>query len=90
VRLGTGYAALILLGCIILALVMNIFVFYHSNLGINPPYVIASLIVGVYLLLLPAFRTFMSKKRSHAMGLFNKASYYPLAMLVVIVINLLI
>jgi 4-hydroxybenzoate polyprenyltransferase len=38
VRLGTGYAALILLGCIILALVMNIFVFYHSNLGINPPH----------------------------------------------------
>jgi 4-hydroxybenzoate polyprenyltransferase len=90
VRLGTGYAALILLGCIILALAMNIFVFYHSAVGINPPVVIASLITGVYLLLLPAFRTFMFKKRSHAMELFNKASYYPLAMLVVVVINLLI
>ncbi len=90
VRLGTGYAALILLGCIILALVMNIFVFYLSSLGINPPYVIVSLIVGIYLLLLPAFQTFISKKRSHAMQLFNKASYYPLAMLVVVVINLLI
>jgi 4-hydroxybenzoate polyprenyltransferase len=90
VRLGTEYAALILLGCIFLALAMNIFVFYYSSLGINPPVVIACLITGVYLLLLPAFRTFMSKKQSHAMGLFNKASYYPLAMLVVVVIYLLI
>jgi len=90
VRLGTGYAALISLGCIILALAMNILVFYHSNLGFDPPSVIACLITGVYLLLQPALRTFMSKKRSHAMGLFNKASYYPLAMLGVVVINLLI
>jgi 4-hydroxybenzoate polyprenyltransferase len=90
VRLGTGYAALILLGCIILALAMNIFVFYHSAVGINPPYVIVSLIAGVYLLLIPALRLYISKERSHAMALFNKASYYPLAMLVVVVINLLI
>jgi 4-hydroxybenzoate polyprenyltransferase len=90
VRFGTGYAALILLGCIILALAMNIFVFYHSAVGMNPPAVIASLIAGAYLLLLPAFRTFLSKKRSHAMGLFNRASYYPLAMLTVVVINLLV
>lgn len=90
VRLGTGYAALILLGCIILALAMNIFVFYHSAVGINPPYVIVSLIAGVYLLLMPALRLYISKERSHAMALFNKASYYPLAMLVVVVINLLI
>jgi 4-hydroxybenzoate polyprenyltransferase len=90
VRLGTGYAALILLSCIILALAMNIFVFYHSAVGINPPYVIVSLIAGVYLLLIPALRLYISKERSHAMALFNKASYYPLAMLVVVVINLLI
>ncbi len=90
VRLGTGYAALILLGCIILALAMNIFVFYHSAVGINPPYVIVSLIAGVYLLLIPALRLYISKERSHAMALFNKASYYPLVMLVVVVINLLI
>ena len=90
VRLGTGYAALILLGCIILALAMNIFVFYHSAVGINPPYVIVSLIAGVYLLLIPALRLYISKERPHAMALFNKASYYPLVMLVVVVINLLI
>jgi 4-hydroxybenzoate polyprenyltransferase len=90
VRLGTGYAALILLGCIILALAMNILVFYRSAVGINPPYVIVSLIAGVYLLLIPAFRLYISKERSHAMALFNKASYYPLVMLVVVVINLLI
>ena len=90
VRLGTTYAAWILLGCLILTLVLKIIVFYHSATGIHLPTVIASLVVGVYLLLLPAFRTFMSKKRSHAMELFNRASYYPLAMLAVVVINLLI
>jgi 4-hydroxybenzoate polyprenyltransferase len=71
-------------------LALNIIVFYHSAMGIHPPTVIASLILGAYLLLLPAFRTNVSKKRSHAIGLFNKASYYPLAMLAVVVINLLI
>ena len=90
VQLGTGYAASILLGCIILSLAMNIIVYYYSHLGLDPPYVIVSLITGVYLLLVPAFRTFISRNQSHAMELFNKASYYPLAMLVIVVINLLI
>ena len=90
VRLGTKYAALILLGCLLLALTMNIFVLYYSAVGLNPPTVIATLIVGVYLLLLPAIQTVVSQRRSHAMGLFNKASYYPLAMLTVVVIILLI
>jgi 4-hydroxybenzoate polyprenyltransferase len=46
-------------------------------------------IVGVYLLLLPALKLYRSHNRSHAMALFNKASYYPAALLVIVLIKLI-
>jgi 4-hydroxybenzoate polyprenyltransferase len=42
----------------------------------------AILIAGIYLLLIPAFRLYKTKDRNAAMVLFNKASYYPLLLLV--------
>ncbi len=43
--------------------------------------------LGVYLLLLPAWRLYRS--HDQAAALFNRASYYPLAVLAVILVNLL-
>ena len=89
VRLGTQRAASILLLCIILALILNMVLYYFSPGENVLPYVIASLIVGIYLLLLPAFRIYKTKEHPHAMALFNKASYYPVAVLGVVVIKIL-
>jgi 4-hydroxybenzoate polyprenyltransferase len=89
VRLGTEHAAAILLLCIILALILNMVLYYFSPGETVLPYVIASLIVGIYLLLLPAFRIYKTKEHPHAMALFNKASYYPVAILGVVVIKIL-
>jgi 4-hydroxybenzoate polyprenyltransferase len=43
--------------------------------------------LGVYLLLLPAWRLYLNQ--AHAAALFNQASYYPLAVLAVVLANLL-
>ncbi len=52
------------------------------NFGL--PYLTACLLAGICLLLVPAFRLFKTRDRSHAIALFNRASYYPLALLVVV------
>jgi 4-hydroxybenzoate polyprenyltransferase len=49
-----------------------------------------SLGLGVYLLLLPGYRLIKTSARSQAAILFNRASYYPLAVLIVITLSLMI
>jgi hypothetical protein len=39
---------------------------------------------------MPTIKLYQSEKSSHALILFNKASYYPLALLAVVVIKLII
>ncbi len=46
--------------------------------------------MGCYLLLLPAVKLFQTLQASDAMALFNKASYYPPALLVIVLIRLMI
>jgi 4-hydroxybenzoate polyprenyltransferase len=46
--------------------------------------------LGIYLLLLPAWRLFRGQTQSQAADLFNRASYYPLAVLAVVLINFFI
>jgi 4-hydroxybenzoate polyprenyltransferase len=48
-----------------------------------------TLAAGVYLLLLPALKLYQSRNRSDAMALFNKASYYPAALLMIVLIKLI-
>lgn len=48
------------------------------------------LAAGLYLLLLPAWRLSRSPTRSRAAALFNRASYYPLAVLAVVLLSFLI
>jgi len=45
--------------------------------------------LGVVLLLFPAWRLYRSRAQSEAAALFNRASYYPLAVLTVVLVNLL-
>lgn len=44
--------------------------------------------LGIYLLLIPAWRLAWSQTRSPAAALFNRASYYPLTVLVVVLLSL--
>ena len=87
VRFGLERANLIILGSIILALVLNVILFLVSPVRFEFPYILVSMGVGFFLLLLPTLRLYKTRARRDAMALFNKASYYPAALFVVVTIK---
>jgi len=89
VRWGLQQANAIIMLTIILSLTMNAVIFYFSRARFEFGFIVLSLVVGFYLLLFPALKLNRSKDSARAMQLFNKASYYPLALLVVIVLKLM-
>jgi 4-hydroxybenzoate polyprenyltransferase len=89
---GIQAANLIIVAAVILTLTMCFLLFYLSwTIDIIGFIVLCmSLAAGVYLLLLPALKLYQSRKGSHAMALFNKASYYPAVLLVIVLIKILL
>lgn len=87
---GLQASRVIVLVTLVLALGLNLFVFYYSQVDFLIIYVIISFTVGGYLLLLPAVKLSQTLRVSDAMALFNKASYYPPALLVIVLIRLMI
>ncbi|MBE9537563.1 MAG: UbiA family prenyltransferase [Proteobacteria bacterium] len=83
-RFGPAVAAnVILLAAVATLLISTVFpVFSPASPGIY--FTLASLAVGYFLLLSPAIHLWKSKDGENAAGLFDKASYYPLAMLFLI------
>jgi len=61
-----------------------------SPLALGWPYRLASLVIGVYLLLVPAVALLRSHEGRRAARLFDRASLYPLAQLVLILVFVLI
>jgi 4-hydroxybenzoate polyprenyltransferase len=55
-----------------------------SPLALGLPYQLASFAAGLFLLLLPGFRLFLSRDGRQAAALFDRASLYPLAQLAII------
>jgi 4-hydroxybenzoate polyprenyltransferase len=90
VKWGLQPANIIILTTIMLTLAMNILIFNVSQVHFGIIWVILSLAAGCYLLLIPALRLSRTKARSDALVLFNKASYYPLTLMVIVVAKLLI
>jgi len=90
VRYGLGAARIIVMVTLILALGLNGVIFKFSQTDFAIFYIIISLAVGCYLLLLPAMKLYQTRKGSEAMALFNKASYYPPALLVIVLFKMII
>jgi len=87
VRLGIHRSSMIILGCILLTLPLNTAVFQLSPVRYPPIYLIAALGAGVYLLLMPALKLWVSRSRQDAMTLFNRGSYYPLILMGIVLIK---
>ncbi len=87
---GLQASRVIVLVTLVLALCLNGVVFYYSPVDYVVFSVIISLAVGCYLLLLPALKLFQTLQASDAMALFNKASYYPPALFVIVLVALMI
>ena len=90
IRLGFEQANVIIFGSIILTIILSGILLVLSNVAFDLPFILAFAFVGLYFLLLPTIKLYRSEESSYAMILFNKASYYPLALLVVVAIKLLI
>jgi 4-hydroxybenzoate polyprenyltransferase len=90
VRFGAERATALILGTLIATVVMNVAVLHFSQAVFELLYVIVFMVLGVYFLILPALRLYKTKERRYAMALFNRASYYPLSLLVVMVLKRII
>lgn len=87
IQWGQQAANMLIVGTIILALGMNALILYISWTIFSFVYILIAVAVGSFLLLLPALKLYRSRARSDAMALFNKASYFPLALLVIVLIK---
>jgi len=85
VRLGSQRANVIILNSLIITMVLSIIVFYVSPVNFEFPFLAASVATGFCFLILPAVMLFKTGEPGYAMALFNMASYYPLAMLIIVV-----
>lgn len=90
VRFGLESAAVIAVGTLVVAVLVQPILIFFSKSGFQPFLMTVSLLLGAGLLLPPALRLHRTRQRTHAMVLFNHASYYPLAMLAVFIFNYLI
>jgi 4-hydroxybenzoate polyprenyltransferase len=90
IRCGLEQANIIIFGSMILTVILSGVLLILSPITFELPFIIAFAFVGFYFLLLPTIKLYRTEESSHAMILFNKASYYPLALLVVVVIKLMI
>jgi 4-hydroxybenzoate polyprenyltransferase len=89
IRFGLEQSNIIIFGSIMLTLILSGVLLTLSPITFGLPFIIGFALVGFYFLLLPTITLFRTDENSHAMILFNKASYYPLAMLVVVVVKLI-
>lgn len=83
-RFGPGIAANTILLAAVLTLLISAFFPAFSPASLGFPFTLASFAIGYFLLLAPAIHLWKSKDGQNAAGLFDKASYYPLAMLFLI------
>lgn len=89
VRYGPDRAAALVLGTLASSVVLSAVLVLVSPLKYSPVMVALAMAVGIFFLLLPALGLYRSKEPEQAAALFNRASYYPLAMLILTLINLM-
>ena len=87
---GLQVSRLTVLVTLVLTICLSGLVFYYSRVDYVVFCVIISCAIGVYLLLVPALRLFRTLQVADAMALFNKASYYPPALFVIVLAALMI
>jgi 4-hydroxybenzoate polyprenyltransferase len=73
-----------------LAVVMSAVLFWLTPARLSVVYFAAAIPAGVFLLLLPAWRLYAGKSSALASALFNRASYYPLTMFIIIFLSTVI
>jgi 4-hydroxybenzoate polyprenyltransferase len=87
---GKGVAKIIILGALFTAIFFSRVTLGLSLGQFGAGYLVLAVAVGIYLLIVPAVRLFIDESAQSAMRLFNRASYYPMALLVVVVVRIVV
>jgi len=89
-QFGLRGAGLIVLGSLTLSCVLGPALARMAPARLDFPFLLMGLAAGAYLLLFPAYRLFETKAPAQASTLFNRASYYPFAMFMIITLSLIV
>jgi 4-hydroxybenzoate polyprenyltransferase len=89
VSLGPELSAYIVITTVLAAMTLIPVLFYLSGTNVGIGHMGLSLGLTVWILLLPALKLFKEQDRSCAMALFNKASYFPPALLMVVLLKVI-
>ncbi len=84
VKLGSRRASLISVGTLVATLFLNLALLWVSTLSFGAVLLMAAVGINALFLLRPALHLAQRQERQQAMDLFNMASYYPLATLVLV------
>ena len=90
VQFGPGGARMIILASLVAAVIMNMILLGMRAVPHGAVLMIGGAVIGTYFLLIPGYRLYALKTRLQAAQLFNRASYYPLAMLVMVAVHMLL
>jgi 4-hydroxybenzoate polyprenyltransferase len=90
VRFGPEGSARIVSGCLGVAVFMSMVLFWLTPAHLSAFYFAGSIPAALFLLILPARELYRAKTGERASALFNTATYYPVAMFVVILFSALI
>ncbi len=90
VKFGPQGSARIVLSSLTVSVVISIALFWLTPARLSVLYFAAAIPAGIFLLLLPAWRLYNERTAGLASALFNRASYYPVAMFVVIFFSIVI
>jgi 4-hydroxybenzoate polyprenyltransferase len=88
VRFGAQGSILIICSSLAIAVALSMTMFWIVQSRISPLYLLGTMFSGLYFLLLPAYHLFKTRGTGEASALFNRASYYPLSMLLITVLSL--
>ena len=90
IRFGPRVAIRIILGTLTGAIATTLLVFALSPLEAGKAALLTVLGIGIGLLMIPAFQLYQRQTPRRAMTLFNRASYYPLSLLALVLASILI
>ena len=90
VQYGVEKAGRIIIVSLAFALGLSLIVPGMTERPFPIPYMLGFMLIGFGLLILPAYRLYKTRERGDALTLFGKASYYPLACLILVTVRIVI
>lgn len=87
VQLGSQRSLQIIVASLAVAVFLSIILYWVTPANLHPFYLAGAILAGSVLLLIPAYRLYSERTPQLASALFNRSSYYPLTMLIVVLLS---